>query len=255
LRPRIPNDVSATRPRLPVADSSCFEWAAPPDASTAAVNTRLGRDARRAPPARTQARSRKADVFTPARESASVPPQSVRAPPRSGPCAPAVGSQASVRRAPCLLEPATTGGQRLVAPAKIAGRRRGRARFYLPRQLRDLATGAGCAARSGNRSWPARRRRALRVRATGLHGRGVESGELAAAAIVAQRGCAAPGWDCGHEACAGVPECFSFLCSAACIPSNDSFTMAPQPDVGEGAGPLPVRPGRAFYLPVPESPR
>jgi len=67
--------------------------------------------------------------------------------------------------------------------------------------------------------------------------------------------CAAPGWDCGHEACAGVPECFSFLCSAACIPSNDSFTMAPHPDVGEGAGPLPVRPGRAFYLPVPESPR
>ena len=37
------------------------------------------------------------------------------------------------------------------------------------------------------------------------------------------------------------------LCSAACIPNNDSFTMAPRPDVGEGAGPQPVRPGRAFY--------
>jgi hypothetical protein len=39
-----------------------------------------------------------------------------------------------------------------------------------------------------------------------------------------------------------------FFCSAACIPANDSFTMALHPDVGEGAGPQPVRPGRAFYL-------
>jgi hypothetical protein len=38
------------------------------------------------------------------------------------------------------------------------------------------------------------------------------------------------------------------FCTAACIGDNDSFTMAPHPDVGEGAGPQPVRPGRAFYL-------
>ena len=38
------------------------------------------------------------------------------------------------------------------------------------------------------------------------------------------------------------------FCSAACIPANDSFTMDLHPDVGEGAGPQPVRPGRAFYL-------
>src|SRR5262245_2553624 len=29
---------------------------------------------------------------------------------------------------------------------------------------------------------------------------------------------------------------------------NGSFTIDPHPDVGEGAGPQPVRPGRAFYL-------
>lgn len=39
------------------------------------------------------------------------------------------------------------------------------------------------------------------------------------------------------------------FCSAACKAGNKSFTVAPHPDVGEGAGPLPVRPGRAFYLP------
>ena len=42
-----------------------------------------------------------------------------------------------------------------------------------------------------------------------------------------------------------------FFCSAACIPANDSFTMVLHPDVGEGAGPQPVRPGRAFYLREP----
>ena len=31
------------------------------------------------------------------------------------------------------------------------------------------------------------------------------------------------------------------FCSAACIPDNDSFTIGTHPDVGEGAGPYPVR--------------
>jgi len=36
------------------------------------------------------------------------------------------------------------------------------------------------------------------------------------------------------------------FCSAACKGTNESFTVDPHPDVGEGASPLPVRPGRAF---------
>ena len=40
----------------------------------------------------------------------------------------------------------------------------------------------------------------------------------------------------------------AFRDGKACIVANDSFTMDLHPDVGEGAGPQPVRPGRAFYL-------
>jgi hypothetical protein len=47
-----------------------------------------------------------------------------------------------------------------------------------------------------------------------------------------------------------ILNCSVLFCSAACIPANDSFTMDLHPDVGEGAGPQPVRPGRAFYLPA-----
>ena len=38
------------------------------------------------------------------------------------------------------------------------------------------------------------------------------------------------------------------FCTAACKPTNGSFTMAPHPDVGEGAGPLAVRCKRAFFM-------
>lgn len=40
------------------------------------------------------------------------------------------------------------------------------------------------------------------------------------------------------------------FCTAACKPTNDSFTIGPHPDVGEGAGPHRFRPVRAFLCVV-----
>lgn len=37
------------------------------------------------------------------------------------------------------------------------------------------------------------------------------------------------------------------FCTAACNPSNNSFTIEPHPDVGEGAGPLPVSTVAGFF--------
>src|SRR5690606_32453165 len=55
---------------------------------------------------------------------------------------------------------------------------------------------------------------------------------------------------CNATVEAALADCRVLFCTAACNRCNDSFTIDPHPDVGEGAGPQPVRPGRAFYLPV-----
>jgi hypothetical protein len=86
---------------------------------------------------------------------------------------------------------------------------------------------------------------------------GCGCGELAAAAVKQARGIAKNTalFRIHGRRIAGADRCFLYwsvsFCSAACKPNNDSFTIAPHPDVGEGAGPQPVRPGRAFYFPMP----
>ena len=106
---------------------------------------------------------------------------------------------------------------------------------------------------------PAFRRRALRTGYPGLHGRRlrIRRNRGARGAGAARHGDA-----CGHPLAASRglsrrcgcrlpgrhrPRQAAFLnqpvlfCSAACIPDNDSFTIGTHPDVGEGAGPYPVR--------------
>ena len=96
------------------------------------------------------------------------------------------------------------------------------------------------------------RRRALRARHPGLHGRRLRVRRNWRRERHARATCRRDFPHSGAPDRPRSPEAFctreSFFAVQRAIHHNDSFTIATHPDVGEGAGPQPVRPGRAFYF-------